>query len=113
MSSVLQSLGQLHVVHGSITGGDTLASNDGSLTLTDTGTGDWTVNFGQAFLSAPTVVVTPVVATVAATLVYEATVASVTATDANIITRTYLQNGTVAAAADVNVNFVVVGLRNN
>lgn len=112
MSSVLSDLGNLHVVTGKITGGDTLASNDGSATLTDNGTGDWTVNFGQAFLSAPIVTATCVVATVAATDINEVTVESVTATDVTFITRTYTQNATVAAAADININFTAIGLRN-
>lgn len=63
-SSLLSNLGQLHVVTGKITasaGTDAaLTSNDGSASLTRNATGNFTVTFGQPFLSAPIVTASPV-----------------------------------------------------
>lgn len=116
MSSVLSDLGNLHIVTGVITGSgtdSTMTTNDGSAELTGNGTGDYTVTFGSTFLSAPVVVASPVVATVAATDINEVTVESIATSSVTFIYRTYTQNATVAAAADGNITFAAIGLRNN
>ena len=57
-SSLLDMLGDYHVVWGKITyasGVPALASNDASATVADTGTGNCIVTFGEAFRTAPAV----------------------------------------------------------
>ena len=57
-SAVLDNLEHLHVVFGRVTyasGVPVLSSNDESATIADTGTGDATITFGEAFRSAPQV----------------------------------------------------------
>jgi len=119
-SSVLDGLGRMHIVSGSVSASGTaaLTTNDGSATLTDNGTGDFTVTFGDAFVAAPVVVACPVDATfstdaavgVAVKVIatnsvqfncWEADVEGATATD---ITN---------AAADISFQFIAVGYRDN
>ena len=54
-SGVLDQLGRLHIVHGTITAVDAtdaaLTSNDGSATLTRGAAGEYVVTFGDAFTS--------------------------------------------------------------
>ena len=119
MSSNLDQLGQGHTVHGTITGTSTasISSNDGSATLTDNGTGDYTVTFGKAFLSAPTVTATPVVATFSTDA---ADGVSVVAVDTTSVQFNYSQpvligataSDTANALADGIFTFTAMGLRN-
>ncbi len=69
-SSVLANLGTLHIVTGRITystGTPSLTSNDPTATVADTGTGNATVTFGQAFSAAPQIFVEALKATHSAT----------------------------------------------
>ena len=65
-SSVLDQLGQLHIVRGRViytTQVPALTSNDGSASIVDTGVGNSTITWGEAFLSAPVIHATPLTAT--------------------------------------------------
>jgi hypothetical protein len=122
MSALLEDLGQLHIVTGLVTVTTnvwTLTSNDGSLTLTDNGAGDITLNFVEAFLSAPTVVATAVKASPEATVTHYVIVQSVTTTAVTFqfhhIQDTASTTGVSAADPD-NGNgwyFIAIGKRNN
>jgi hypothetical protein len=68
-SSVLHNLNELHIVQGRITyssGVPSVTSNDGSLTVTDTGAGDVRITYA-AFLTAPQVIASPLKGTHSAT----------------------------------------------
>lgn len=116
-SSTLDSLNQGHLVAGKITAtagtAAALTCNDGSAKLTRGNTGDYTVNFGQAFLSAPVVVVTAVDATFATdTSVHVvAQVVSASAAQFNIFTTTGT-TVTVALADAADLHFMAFGKRN-
>jgi hypothetical protein len=123
MSSVRQDLGQLHIVTGKITVNSntwTLSSNDGSASLNDIGAGNVSVTFGQAFLSAPAVVVSNLKATHEAAVYKSVTVESVTTTTAEFVCHSIDDSG--AGATDVTTvdpddddgfHFIAVGLRDN
>ena len=121
-SSALDQLGQLHIVTGRITyssGVPSLSSNDASASVADTGTGNCTVTFGEAFLSAPQVVASYLKATHDAA--DQDTVTIEQATTTTVEFRTLLTNDAGAASnvtspdpADGDgIMFIAVGLRNN
>jgi hypothetical protein len=90
MSSVLKNLGQLHIVTGAVAAdGESMTSNDGSASIATNGPGDFTVTFGQPFLSAPVVSASVVDAAVAAT---EAVGVSVVALTSSMLPRIFLSN---------------------
>lgn len=122
-SSALDNLGQLHIVTGRIiytTGVPALTTNDGSATVADTGTGNATVTFGDAFVSAPQIIAqyykeTHVAGELDAVHVEQATTSTAEfrfqrATDTGVGT-------TDVAIQDPDDNegcmFVAIGLRNN
>lgn len=114
-SSLLDQMGRLHIVTGVITGAGTasVASNDGSLTLTDNGTGDYTITFGDVFTSAPQVVANGV-DTFAAT--DGAAVISIVSAATNAIQFNAIKAGdedSNGALADMSVHFIVIGMRDN
>jgi hypothetical protein len=120
MSSLLSQLGQGHIVTGTVTASDgtdaALTSNDGSASLARTATGDYTVTFGQAFLSAPTVVANTIDAAQATTAGHIVTIQTVTTTDVGFDVLTLSQAaGTsatdLAALADIDFSFMAFGLR--
>jgi hypothetical protein len=81
-SKVLQNLGQLHIVTGTITvssGTWSLVSNDPTATITDDGLGNAGVLY-EAFTAAPVCVVSMLKATVEAASTYVVNVESVTTT---------------------------------
>ena len=106
-SSLLDQMGQLHIVRGVIsgTGTATVSSNDVTCTLTDNGTGNYTLTFGDVFLSAPTFAATDGAAVVS--IISAATNAvvfnSIFAGDED-------SNG---AAGDMDIHFHIMGMRNN
>jgi hypothetical protein len=111
----------LHVVTASVNavaGTDAVVTtNDGSVTLTRDAAGDYTLTFGDAFLSTPTVIAQTVDATFATTAAHVATVLSSATNTAHINIITVTTNGTatdiLSALADINFSVIAVGLRNN
>lgn len=117
-SSFQELLGRGHLVAGKFTAtagtAAALTSNDNSATLTRGGTGDYTVNFGEAFAVAPTVVASIVDATFATTHANSVTLVSVTTAAAQFNIVTEEAAGTESALADAgDVHFVAIGPRNN
>ena len=109
--------GHTQIVAGSVTGSSgtdaAITSQDGSLTLTVGGTGDFTITFGSAFLSAPVVVGNVVDATYAATDgPHVVEIAAVAATDVQL--RIVDAGGSAAdgAVADLDFHFMAIGKRN-
>ena len=119
MSSVLKDLGQLHVVAAKVVGISTasITSNDGSATLTDNGTGDYTVTFGDAFLSVPAVSATVIDATISTAAAQGIVITAVATGSVQFQTwqTTLATAGTdiVNAATDLDFHFIAVGMRNN
>ena len=123
MSSVLADLGNLHIVTGTITVTTdvwTLTSNDGSASLNDLGAGNVSVTFGQAFLSAPAVVVATLKATHEAAVTKDVVVESVSTTTVEFVNHSIDDSG--AGATDLTTvdpdngdgwMFIAIGLRNN
>ena len=117
MSSLLSEMGQLHIVRGTITvnsGTWTLSDNDGSSTLTDLGLGNVRVDFGDAFLSAPTVVATALKATAEAAEAHYVYVEAVTTTTCEF--KFYHLPATPDEQDpddDDGWMFIAIGLRNN
>lgn len=118
-SSSLANLGQAHLIAGSISASGTaaLTTNDGSAALTDNGTGDFTVTFGQSFLSVPAVVATIIDPTDSTTQAHSVAILSVSTAAVRFNVKTVTTNGTatdiLSALADVNFNFMAFGTRNN
>lgn len=118
-SSVLGNLGMLHVVTGTVNASQgtdaTLSSNDASATLARDGTGQYTVTFGQAFMSAPVIVAQTVDATFATTAAHTASVLASASGTAQFDIVTTTTNGTatdiLSALADIDFGFVAIGLR--
>lgn len=124
-SSVGDNLGNLHIVTGVITANasnvwQVASSNDDTVTVADTGTGNATVTFGQAFTSAPVVVANVVKATHSAQIVQTVTIEAVTTTTAEF--RYHSVDDTGAGTTDVTspdpaendgFHFVAIGLRDN
>lgn len=120
-SGVLDNLGRLHIVSGVInaTAGTAavLTSNDGSATLTRNAAGDYTVTFGDAFLSTP-VVTTQCLDATLSTLAGPFCNLISSATNAARITiideaRSVVGTGVARALADAgDIHFIAVGMRN-
>jgi hypothetical protein len=117
-SGVLANLGQLHIVTGRITVTTntwTLTDNDGSATLTDVGAGNVTVNFVDAFTSAPAVVCQPLKATHEATVFYDVVVETCTTTACEFVFHHDTAGTNTTADPDDGDGwmFIAIGLRNN
>ena len=118
-SSMLDNLGQIHVVTGAITASAgtaaALTSNDLSATLTRTAAGNYIVTFGDAFLSVPAVVPTLVDATFTTTDVPGVITLQAVSTASAVFNMSQAAvSATVNALADVgDIYFIAVGLRNN
>ena len=118
MSRVLDDLGNLHIVTGRITvtsNSWTLASNDGSASLTDIGAGNVSVTFGQAFLSAPRVVCQTLKGTHEADVFYDCVVETTSTTGFEIVFHhDTAGTNTTADPDDGNgCDFIAIGVRNN
>jgi hypothetical protein len=118
-SKLLDLLSQGHMVYGTVTGGGTASvdCNDGSVTLTDNGTGDYTLTFGDVFLSAPTVVANIVDATDSTDAAHSVAVVSAATNAVQFNTKTTVTNGAatdiLSSLADLNFTFMAFGKRNN
>lgn len=117
MATMLTNQPQANIVYGVIdasNGTDAVyTGNDGSVTLARGGTGDYTVTFGQAFLSAPVITGAVVDATFAAT--DGAHVVELAAVAAGSVQFRILDTGGSAAdgaVADLDFHFIAVGKRN-
>lgn len=114
-SSLENNLGQGHIIAGNITASAGTAAvvtvNDRSVTVTRTATGDYTLNFGQAFHSVPAAVFTAVNATFATTK--QKTVEIVSAATDSVRVSLVDMNGTVTALTDQDFHFVIFGKRDN
>jgi hypothetical protein len=77
------------------TGTAALLSGSKELTLTDNGTGDYTLTFVQAFVQVPHVVVTPVTAGIIAQIFAVSTTA--------VQIKTFAVDGTTATDADFHI----------
>lgn len=123
-SSLLNLLGNGHVVAGKITTGAgtdaVLTCNDRSAVLTRTAAGNYTVTFGKAFNGTPIGYVMPLRATFATTVALTAEIVSLSTTAlnfsliANTLATATTALGSVAlsdgGAAD-GVHFIVAGKR--
>jgi len=122
-SSLLDQMGQMHIVTGLITATDAtdaaLTSNDGSATLTRVAAGEYTVTFGDVFLSAPHAVGTAVQALGTATVSTDSVVILIESVATNAVTFNCVDvvggtDATQGAQSDAgNIEFIVVGQRNN
>lgn len=119
-SSLLDSLGRMHLVFGKITysaGGVPSLSgcNDESATIADTGTGIATVTFGEAFSTAPAVVTTPIKGTESATFNNLVVIDSITTTV--VVFRFKADaagtNSTADPASTDGCSFACFGMRDN
>ena len=115
---VLDNLGRLSIITGTVTGNgtdSTVSANDGSLTITGNGTGDYTLTFGQAFTSTPIVVAQVVDATFSTDAANGVSVKASATNSVQFNAWEAVTNGTATdilnAAADLNIGFVVVGTR--
>jgi hypothetical protein len=115
MSSVLSDLGNLHIFTAVVAAdGETMTSNDGSATIATNGVGDFTITFGQAFLSAPVVTATALDATYAAATdgPYNASLTAVATTSVQIQTAKGGDADADGAAVDAICHVIAIGLRN-
>ena len=106
MSSVLGDLGNLHIMTAVVAAdGASMTSNDGSATIATIGPGTFTITFGQAWRSAPTVIATALEASYSkdTTGVLNASITSITTTALVIQTA----HGGDAAADGIAVDAIV------
>ncbi len=116
MSSVLDNLGNLHIFTARVDAdGDGMTSNDGSASVATTSAGLFTITFGQAWLSVPTVHLTALDATYTGVTdgVFNASITSITTTALVVQTATGGDAGADGAATDAITHVICVGLRNN
>jgi hypothetical protein len=116
MSSLLDNLGQLHIFTASVAAnGESMTTNDGSATIATNGVGDFTITWGEAFLSAPVVVATALDPTYSATTdgAYNASITAVTTTTLQIQTADTGDNAADGAAVDAICHIIAIGLRDN
>lgn len=117
MSSNLNNLGQGHTFSAVVAAdGESMTSNDGSASIATNGAGDFTITFGQAFLSAPIVVAQVVDATDSTDAAHSAAVVVAATGSVQIQTKTTVTNGTateiLSSLADLVCNVIAVGSRN-
>jgi hypothetical protein len=117
-SSVLQNLGNLHIITGTITVTSntwTLAASDDTTTLTDIGPGNVSLTFSPAFLAAPAVVATPLKATHEATVFYNIKVEAVSTTTVEFVNHHDTAGTNTTADPDDGDGwmFIAIGLRDN
>ena len=122
-SKVLNNLGNLHIVTGTITvnsGTWALTTNDSTCTLTDIGAGNVRVNFGENFVSAPSVTATILKATSEAQVIKNVIVENTTTALSEFVHHSFDDSGagatditTVDPDDDDGFMFVAIGVRNN
>ena len=116
MSDAFGDSGNYQVSAGKVAASaGTLTTNDGSASIADNGTGDFTITFGHAFLSAPFVTANIVDPTDSTDAAHSVAIAAVTATDVQFNVKTTVTNGTatdiVSALADVDFHYMAIGKR--
>ena len=122
-SSAQDNLGQLHIVTGRIiytTGVPALTCNDNSATVADTGAGNPTVTFGEAFLSAPQATASVLKGTHVAGELDQVHIEACTTTSLELQVQRATDTGvgaTDVAAQDPDdtegIMFICIGLRDN
>jgi len=115
MSRALQDLANLHIFTARVDAdGAGMTSNDGSATVATTSAGLFAITFGQAWLTAPTVLLTALDPTYAAATdgVLNASIVSITTMVLTIQTAFGGDAGADGVAVDAITHVVCVGLRN-
>jgi hypothetical protein len=118
-SSLLDNMGRQHIVTGVVAAnGESMTCNDGSASIATDGTGQYTVTFGDVFLSAPVVTVSVVDTTLSTTAAQGAVVNAVTTATMQLQSwQCYVDGGTatdiINASTDLITQFIAVGLRDN
>ena len=114
-SSVLQNLGQLHIFTATVAAnGETMTSNDASASIATTSAGLFVITFGEAWLSAPTVILTALDASYAQPEgVLNASITTLTTTALTVQTATGGDADADGAAADAIVHVIAIGARTN
>ena len=117
-TSIQDLLGNGHIVFGSITvtagANAVVTSNDASLSVVRNASGDYTMTFGEPFVSIPYAHLQPLRTTFATSsaVTVEVYAASTSAISFNVVTNTTA--GTVTALGELaDVHFIVVGKRLN
>lgn len=120
-SRVLPSLGNLHIVTGTIdctqATDAVLTSNDDSATMARSAAGEYVVTFGQAFRAAPTVVACPISAIGTATVSTDQVVVNVEGVSATGATFMVMDvvggtDATQSAQSDAqDICFIAIGSR--
>ena len=116
MSRVLDDLGNLHIFTARVAAdGATMTSNDGSATIATTSDGLFVITFGEAWLTAPTVLLTALDPTyVAATDgVLNASITTITTTALTVQTAFGGDAGADGVAVDAITHVICFGLRNS
>ena len=121
MSSLNKMLAMGHIIHGKVTGVSgtdaALTSNDGSATLVRDSAGVFTITFGHAFNSVPTVNVTIVDATFSTDAAQGAVILAAAVGSTQIQCWEAVTNGAgtdiLNVATDLTFHFTAIGDRNN
>jgi len=115
MSRVLSDLAGLHIVTAKVDAdGTAMTTNDGSATIATVGPGTFTITFGTAFRSTPTVILTAIDATYANP--EGALNASITAVSTTALTVQTADTGDADAdgsAQDAICHILAIGERTN
>lgn len=116
MSSLLSDLSTTHIFTAAVAAdGESMTSNDGSASIATDGVGAFTITFGEAFRSVPTVALTALDATYAAATdgIYNASITSVTTTTIVVQTADGGDADADGAAVDAICHIMAVGERDN
>jgi len=115
MSSNLDALGQGHIFTAVVAAdGASMTSNDGSASIATVGDGTFTITWGQAFLTAPTVVATCIDAySKDTTGVCNASITSVSTTELVLQAAHGGDAGADGAAVDAIIHVIAIGSRDN
>ncbi len=114
-SRVLADLSTTHIFTGVVAAnGESITSNDGSATIATIGPGTYTITFGEAFRSTPTVVLTALDATYAQPEGgHNASITSVSTTSLVVQTATTGDADADGAPLDAICHILAVGERDN
>jgi len=116
MGSLLSELGLLRVFTATVAAdGATMTTNDASASIATVSDGKFTITFGKAFRSSPTIGATALDATYAAAAdgVYNASITSVSTTAVTIQTAKGGDADADGAAVDAICHVIAVGKRDN
>ena len=114
MSSVLSDLGNLHIFTAVVAAdGASMTTNDGSASLATIGDGTFTITWGTAFLTAPTVNATCVDAySKDTTGVCNASITSLSTTALVLQAAHGGDSGADGAPVDAIIHVIAIGVRN-